>query len=126
LRPARIKVAAGRPAGVVNFLANARADAGPVVGAIIAHPTVCRINFIGSTRLARLSPPLRPNISNHKYVGAWGSAPLIVLNDAGEQSDKTGASAKQRRQAAGVTLRSAHRSFPYSRGGAAGVERRSR
>ncbi|WLA64958.1 aldehyde dehydrogenase family protein [Bradyrhizobium diazoefficiens] len=39
---------------MVNFLANASADAGPVVGAIIAHPTVRRINFIGSTRVGAI------------------------------------------------------------------------
>ena len=40
---------AGLPAGVVNFVTNAPADAGAVVEAIVAHPAVHRINFTGST-----------------------------------------------------------------------------
>jgi vanillin dehydrogenase len=45
---------AGFPAGVVNYLTNAPADAGTVVEAIVAHPAVRRVNFTGSTRVGKL------------------------------------------------------------------------
>ncbi|WP_461320959.1 aldehyde dehydrogenase family protein [Bradyrhizobium diazoefficiens] len=85
-----------------------------------------RINFIGSTRVGAIIAAASAKYLKPYMFGALGSTPLIVLNDAGEKNDKAGASAKQRRQARGVALRSAHRSFPYSRGRATGVERRSR
>ncbi|HEX7693588.1 MAG TPA: aldehyde dehydrogenase family protein, partial [Sphingomonas sp.] len=40
---------AGLPKGAVNLVTNAPADAGEVVGALIDHPAVRRINFTGST-----------------------------------------------------------------------------
>ncbi len=45
---------AGFPPGVVNYLTNAAADAGPVVEAMVAHPAVRRVNFTGSTRVGKL------------------------------------------------------------------------
>ncbi|MFA7624984.1 MAG: aldehyde dehydrogenase family protein, partial [Pusillimonas sp.] len=45
---------AGLPEGVVNFVTNAPADAGPVVEAMIAHPAVRRVNFTGSTRVGKI------------------------------------------------------------------------
>src|SRR5277367_2338925 len=41
---------AGVPKGVVNVVSNAPADAGKIVGALIAHPAVRRVNFTGSTK----------------------------------------------------------------------------
>src|ERR1700751_3693846 len=46
--------AAGLPAGAVNMVTNAPADAEAVVGALIGHPAVRRINFTGSTKVGRL------------------------------------------------------------------------
>ena len=45
---------AGLPAGVVNFVTNAPADAGAVVEAIVAHPAVRRVSFTGSTKVGRI------------------------------------------------------------------------
>ena len=45
---------AGMPAGVVNLVTNAPGDAAEVVGELIAHPAVRRVNFTGSTRVGRL------------------------------------------------------------------------
>ena len=45
---------AGFPDGVVNVVTNAPADAGEVVGALIDHPAVRRINFTGSTAVGRI------------------------------------------------------------------------
>ncbi len=39
------------PAGVVNLIVNAPADAADVVDELIAHPAVRRVNFTGSTRV---------------------------------------------------------------------------
>lgn len=45
---------AGFPAGVVNVITNAPADAPAIVERLIAHPAVRRVNFTGSTRVGRL------------------------------------------------------------------------
>ena len=45
---------AGFPDGVVNIVTNAPADAEEVVGALIDHPAVRRINFTGSTAVGRV------------------------------------------------------------------------
>ncbi|HWL47192.1 MAG TPA: aldehyde dehydrogenase family protein, partial [Sphingomonadaceae bacterium] len=46
--------AAGLPEGVVGVVTNAPADAGDVVGALIDHKAVKRINFTGSTAVGRI------------------------------------------------------------------------
>jgi len=46
--------AAGLPPGAVSFVTNAPDDAAAVVGALIDHPAVRRINFTGSTRVGRI------------------------------------------------------------------------
>src|SRR6185437_6967630 len=45
---------AGFPEGVGNVVTNAPADAGEVVGALIDHPSVRRVNFTGSTAVGRI------------------------------------------------------------------------
>jgi acyl-CoA reductase-like NAD-dependent aldehyde dehydrogenase len=45
---------AGLPAGVLNFITTAPEAADEVVGAIIAHPAVRRVNFTGSTKVGRI------------------------------------------------------------------------
>ncbi|MGO7609297.1 aldehyde dehydrogenase family protein, partial [Rhizobium ruizarguesonis] len=45
---------AGFPRGVINVVSNAPSDAAAFVYALIAHPAVRRINFIGSTRVGRI------------------------------------------------------------------------
>lgn len=73
---------AGLPAGVVNLVTNAPADAADVVQAMIAHPAVRRVNFTGSTRVGRLIAEacalhLKPSV-----LELGGKAPLVVLDDA--------------------------------------------
>ncbi|HUG26065.1 aldehyde dehydrogenase [Piscinibacter sp.] len=73
---------AGLPKGVVNFVTNAPADAGPVVEAMIAHPAVRRVNFTGSTHVGRIiaqrcAAHLKPSV-----LELGGKAPLLVLDDA--------------------------------------------
>ena len=73
---------AGLPPGVLNILSNAPEDAAEVVGALIDHPAVRRINFTGSTRVgkviaARAAVHLKPVL-----LELGGKAPLLVLDDA--------------------------------------------
>jgi vanillin dehydrogenase len=73
---------AGFPAGVVNYVTNAPADAGAVVEAMIAQPAVRRVNFTGSTRVGKLialacAKHLKPSV-----LELGGKAPMVVLDDA--------------------------------------------
>jgi acyl-CoA reductase-like NAD-dependent aldehyde dehydrogenase len=74
--------AAGLPAGVVNVVSNAPADARPVVDALIAHPAVRRVNFTGSTRVGRLVAESCARHLKRVLLELGGKAPLIVLDDA--------------------------------------------
>jgi benzaldehyde dehydrogenase (NAD) len=74
--------AAGFPDGVVNLVVNSPADAAEVVGALIDHPAIRRINFTGSTAIGRIialraAAQLKPVL-----LELGGKAPLIVLEDA--------------------------------------------
>jgi benzaldehyde dehydrogenase (NAD) len=73
---------AGFPAGVVNVVTNAPKDASAVVGALIDHPAVRRVNFTGSTAVGhiiakRCAEHLKPCL-----LELGGKAPLVVLEDA--------------------------------------------
>jgi acyl-CoA reductase-like NAD-dependent aldehyde dehydrogenase len=73
---------AGFPAGVVNFVTNAPASAGDVVGALIDHPAVRRINFTGSTAVGRIVAKRAAEHLKPCLLELGGKAPLIVLDDA--------------------------------------------
>ncbi|MES2135557.1 MAG: aldehyde dehydrogenase [Pseudomonadota bacterium] len=75
-------VAAGFPPGVVNFITNAPEDAGDVVGALIDHPAVKRINFTGSTAVGRIVARRAAEHLKPCLLELGGKAPLIVLEDA--------------------------------------------
>ncbi|MEO7547723.1 MAG: aldehyde dehydrogenase family protein, partial [Ramlibacter sp.] len=74
--------AAGLPAGVLNFITNAPADAGAVVEALIAHPAVRRVNFTGSTRVGRIIAQSCARHLKPAVLELGGKAPLVVLDDA--------------------------------------------
>lgn len=74
--------AAGLPAGVVNVVSNAPADAQAVVDALIAHPAVRRVNFTGSTRVGRLVGESCARHLKRVLLELGGKAPLVVLDDA--------------------------------------------
>ncbi|PZO05957.1 MAG: salicylaldehyde dehydrogenase [Alphaproteobacteria bacterium] len=73
---------AGFPEGVVNVVSNAPADAGVVVGALIDHPAVRRINFTGSTAVGKIVARRAAEHLKPVLLELGGKAPLIVLDDA--------------------------------------------
>ncbi len=73
---------AGLPAGVANFITNAPADADAVVGAMIEHPAVRRINFTGSTKVGRIIAEKAARHLKPVLLELGGKAPLVVLDDA--------------------------------------------
>jgi benzaldehyde dehydrogenase (NAD) len=79
---ARALVDAGLPAGVVNFITNAPADAGDVVEALIAHPKTRRINFTGSTKVGRIIAEKAGRHLKRVLLELGGKAPFLVLADA--------------------------------------------
>jgi acyl-CoA reductase-like NAD-dependent aldehyde dehydrogenase len=75
-------VAAGLGGGIVNLVTNAPEDAGEVVGALIDHPAVRRINFTGSTAVGRIIAKRAAEHLKPVLLELGGKAPLIVLDDA--------------------------------------------
>jgi benzaldehyde dehydrogenase (NAD) len=73
---------AGLPAGVVNYITNAPADAGAVVEAMVAHPAVRRVNFTGSTKVGRIIAMTCAKYLKPVVLELGGKAPLVVLDDA--------------------------------------------
>ncbi|MGC4029982.1 MAG: aldehyde dehydrogenase [Steroidobacteraceae bacterium] len=74
--------AAGFADGVVNLISNAPQDAGEVVGALIDHPAVRRINFTGSTAVGRIIAKRAAEHLKPVLLELGGKAPLLVLEDA--------------------------------------------
>jgi benzaldehyde dehydrogenase (NAD) len=73
---------AGFPPGVVNVVTNASKDAARVVGALIDHAAVRRVNFTGATAVGKLiakrcAEHLKPCLAE-----LGGKAPLLVLEYA--------------------------------------------
>jgi len=75
-------VTAGFPPGVVNMLTNAPTDAGAVVGALIDHPAVRRINFTGSTAVGKIIAKRAAEHLKPVLLELGGKAPFLVLADA--------------------------------------------
>jgi acyl-CoA reductase-like NAD-dependent aldehyde dehydrogenase len=73
---------AGFPAGVVNVVSNAPADAPAVVERLIAHPAVRRVNFTGSTHVGRIIGELSAKHLKPALLELGGRNPLVVLDDA--------------------------------------------
>lgn len=73
---------AGFPDGAVNIVTIAPANAGDVVGALIDHPAVKRINFTGSTNVGRIIARRAAENLKPCVLELGGKAPLLVLEDA--------------------------------------------
>ncbi|OLP54690.1 salicylaldehyde dehydrogenase [Rhizobium rhizosphaerae] len=73
---------AGLPEGVVQLVTNAPEDAAEVVGALIDHPAVRRVNFTGSTAVGRIIAVRAAQNLKPCVLELGGKAPLLVLEDA--------------------------------------------
>ena len=73
---------AGFPEGTVNIVTNSPQDAGDVVGALIDHPLVKRINFTGSTEVGRIIAVRAAQNLKPVLLELGGKAPMLVLADA--------------------------------------------
>ena len=82
---------AGFPAGVVNYITNAPADAGAVVEAIVAHPAVRRINFTGSTKVGKIIAMTCAKYLKPVVLELGGKAPMVILDDANIEDAVNGA-----------------------------------
>ena len=72
----------GLPEGVIGVVTNAPEDAGDIVGALIDHPAVKRINFTGSTRVGRVIAVRAAQNLKPCLLELGGKAPFLVLEDA--------------------------------------------
>lgn len=73
---------AGFPAGTVQVVTNAPEDAAAVVGALIDHPAIKRINFTGSTQVGRIIAKRAAEHLKPCLLELGGKSPMIVLEDA--------------------------------------------
>ena len=78
----QVLVEAGLPKGVINVVTNDPKDAAGIVEALVAHPSVKRVNFTGSTKVGRIIAELAGRHLKPALLELGGKAPLLVLNDA--------------------------------------------
>lgn len=72
----------GIPDGVLNIIMNAPEDAPEIVGALIDHKAVKRINFTGSTHVGRIIAQRAAKNLKPALLELGGKAPLLVLKNA--------------------------------------------
>ena len=72
----------GLPDGVVGVVTNPRETSGEIVGALIDHPAIRRINFTGSTNVGRIIAVRAAQNLKPCLLELGGKAPLLVLHDA--------------------------------------------
>jgi len=75
-------VEAGFTGGIVNLITNASKDAADIVGALIDHKAVRRINFTGSTAVGKIVAVRAAQNLKPVLLELGGKAPLLVLDDA--------------------------------------------
>ena len=73
---------AGFGDGVVNVITNDPKDAAEIVGTLIDHPAIRRINFTGSTKVGRIIARRAARHLKPVLLELGGKAPLLVLEDA--------------------------------------------
>jgi acyl-CoA reductase-like NAD-dependent aldehyde dehydrogenase len=73
---------AGLPAGVLNIVAHAPGEAGPIGDELVENPLARRINFTGSTSTGRLLAEAAGRHLKRVVLELGGYNPLIVLADA--------------------------------------------
>jgi acyl-CoA reductase-like NAD-dependent aldehyde dehydrogenase len=75
-------IEAGLGGGIVNLITNAPQDAANVVGAMIDHVAVRRVNFTGSTVVGKIIAKRCAENLKPVLLELGGKAPLIILQDA--------------------------------------------
>lgn len=78
----QVLVEAGLPKGVINVVTNDPKDAAGIVEALVAHHSVKRVNFTGSTKVGRIIAELAGRHLKPALLELGGKAPLLVLDDA--------------------------------------------
>ncbi len=73
---------AGLPPGVVNVIQTRREDAALVTEALIAHPAITKIEFIGSASVGQAIGELAGRHLKPVLMELGGKGPVIVLADA--------------------------------------------
>ena len=73
---------AGLPKGVINVVHSRREDAAAVTEALIAHPSIRKIDFIGSAAVGRLVGATAAKYLKPVTMELGGKCPAIVLDDA--------------------------------------------
>ena len=75
-------IEAGFTEGIVNLITNAPKDAAEIVGALIDHPAVKRVNFTGSTAVGRIVATRAAKNLKPALLELGGKAPFLILDDA--------------------------------------------
>lgn len=73
---------AGLPAGCLNVIFNKTADAPAVTNALIAHPSVRKVNFTGSTMVGSIIASTAGKYIKPVLLELGGKASAVVLDDA--------------------------------------------
>jgi acyl-CoA reductase-like NAD-dependent aldehyde dehydrogenase len=73
---------AGLPAGAVNQVQCVRKDAGAVTEALIAHPAIRKVEFIGSAAVGRIIGSIAGKHLKPVLMELGDQSPAIVLEDA--------------------------------------------
>jgi acyl-CoA reductase-like NAD-dependent aldehyde dehydrogenase len=73
---------AGLPPGVLNIVAHAPGEAGPIGEELIEHPRVRRLNFTGSTATGRRLAEAAGRQLKRILLELGGQNPLLILADA--------------------------------------------
>lgn len=74
--------AAGLPSGCLNTLYHRTTDAAKITSALIAHPSVKKINFTGSTAVGSIIASLAGKYLKPTVMELGGKSPAIVCEDA--------------------------------------------
>lgn len=73
---------AGLAPGILNVIQVRRADAAEVTEALIAHPAIKKIEFIGSKAVGNVIGQLAAKYTKPIFLELGGKSPAIVLDDA--------------------------------------------
>lgn len=73
---------AGLPDGVVNVIQASREMASEVTEAVIAHPAIRKVEFIGSAAVGKIVGQLCAKYLKPIFMELGGKGPAIVLDDA--------------------------------------------